>query len=290
MAAEASAAIDVQQRPSLGPTFLRAMLVPGRAGPTGQLPDRTLRWVSGVDRGDLTAYQRLCGFKVNDRLPHTYPHLLSFRLQALLFADKAFPLPMAGVVHISNEITARRELMVDDELTVEVSMRGFGEHRRGVTIDFLTKVSVAGDVAWESCSTYLHRTSTKPSVVLENQTEEPPPLPQREAAVWRLPADLGRQYAKVSGDVNPIHMSGLTAKLFGFPRAIAHGMCTYARTLAALGDDVNGPGRSQVWFRKPVLLPASVALRTSEDLRVAALTGAKDPERVHLILQRSTLG
>ena len=50
---------------------------------------------------------------------------------------------------------------------------------------------------------------------------------------WRLPGDLGRRYAAVSGDRNPIHLYALTAKAFGFPRQIAHGMWSKARCLAA---------------------------------------------------------
>ena len=50
---------------------------------------------------------------------------------------------------------------------------------------------------------------------------------------WRVPDDIGRRYAKVSGDVNPIHMSSLTAKALGFKRAIAHGMWVKAHALAA---------------------------------------------------------
>ena len=54
----------------------------------------------------------------------------------------------------------------------------------------------------------------------------------------RFPSDLGRRYGSVSGDLNPIHLSDPTAKLFGFPRAIAHGMWTKARCLAALHDRI----------------------------------------------------
>ena len=46
--------------------------------------------------------------------------------------------------------------------------------------------------------------------------------------------DVGRAYAEVSGDHNPIHTSRIGARLFGFPRPIAHGMWTQARCLAAL--------------------------------------------------------
>ena len=76
-------------------------------------------------------------------------------------------------------------------------------------------------------------------------------------ARWRLPEGLGRAYAGVSGDVNPIHLHALSAKAMGFPRAIAHGMWTAARTLAALGA-LDRAVEPPVWFAKPVFLPSTV--------------------------------
>jgi hypothetical protein len=43
---------------------------------------------------------------------------------------------------------------------------------------------------------------------------------------FTAPADIGRRYGAVSGDRNPIHLTAVTAKLFGFQQAIAHGMWT----------------------------------------------------------------
>ncbi len=81
-------------------------------------------------------------------------------------------------------------------------------------------------------------------------------------ARWRLPGDLGRRYARVSGDVNPIHLTALAAKGFGFPRAIAHGMWSMARCLSALQPRLPDAYVADVEFRRPVLLPSTVELRT----------------------------
>jgi len=78
-------------------------------------------------------------------------------------------------------------------------------------------------------------------------------------AIWRVPRDIGRRYAAVSGDVNPIHLNPLTARLFGFRRAIAHGMWLKARCLAALEGRLPDHLTATVEFKSPLLLPSTVA-------------------------------
>jgi acyl dehydratase len=70
---------------------------------------------------------------------------------------------------------------------------------------------------------------------------------------------VGTDYAAVSGDRNPIHTSTVAAKLFGFPRRIAHGMWSKARCLAALEGRLPDRYTVEVGFKLPILLPSSVA-------------------------------
>ena len=85
------------------------------------------------------------------------------------------------------------------------------------------------ELAWEGFATMLKRGQGAEDAPRDPEFEDPPVTAQ-----WRVPGDIGRRYAAVSGDRNPIHMHALSAKAFGFPRAIAHGMWTKARCLAAL--------------------------------------------------------
>ena len=62
----------------------------------------------------------------------------------------------------------------------------------------------------------------------------------------------------MSGDLNPIHVHPLSARLFGLRGAIAHGMWTKARCLAALGSELPPAYTVDVAFRKPIVLPATV--------------------------------
>lgn len=271
------------EAPSLAKVFVRAALSGKKSGSTLPASELVLTGHS-VDRTHLIEYQRLCGFGVDDVLPHTYPHILGFPLQAELMARPTFPLPLVGLVHVENTITVRRQLGADDVLDIAVHAEDLREHPKGRQVDLVTEASVGGEPVWSGRSTYLARGRGNPDA---EPGAEVPSLPKRVAAAqWPLPGDLGRQYAAVSGDVNPIHMHRLTARAMGYPRAIAHGMWTYARVLGALGRSVNGPSTSHVWFKKPVLLPGRVDLVVDRGQApmLAGLRSTRKPETEHLVL------
>jgi len=78
----------------------------------------------------------------------------------------------------------------------------------------------------------------------------------------QAPEDTGRRYARISQDYNPIHLHAATARLFGFKRAIAHGLWSKARVLAELQPKLAcAPRRFDVSFRQPLLLPGRATLR-----------------------------
>ena len=271
------------QSPSLGPLFVKAALT--QRGRKGDLPDTALRREGVVvDREHLLAYERVCGFGGGDVLPHTYPHVLGFPLQVALMADRAFPVPLPGLVHLQNQITVHRRLTADDRLDLTVHAEGLRPHPKGQLVDLVTEVEVEGQRVWDGRSTYLRRGREHPDAPPGAQA---PPLPERPAAgIVRVPESQGRAYAAVSGDVNPIHLHALTARAMGFPRAIAHGMWTAARTLAALGAGTSDASTSHVWFAKPVLLPSTVDLVVDDagPVTVAGLRSRKDPGVTHLTL------
>ncbi|GGX86959.1 MaoC/PaaZ C-terminal domain-containing protein [Streptomyces fructofermentans] len=254
------AARTLGRPPSLGPLLARgAVLSPfkrPRAGVTAPRRGLTLPGVR-IDLSALAAYERVCGFGVGaDDLPVTYPHVLGFPLAMRLMSGRAFPLPLLGLVHTSVEIRRHRPLPASGEYELTVYVDELVPHRRGTEAVVVTGVRVGGTPVWESRSTYLarHRT-TADGAGPPPGTRERAPLPQR--ARWQLPGDVGRRYGAASGDRNPIHLHPLTARLFGFPRTVAHGMWSVARCLADHG--VPGSALVRAEFRAPVLLPGTVA-------------------------------
>jgi hypothetical protein len=240
--------------------------------PHGQdrVPEKVLR-LAGVrpDIDHVAAYVAICGGRLASTLPVLYPHMLGFGLQMALLTDNDCPFPAIGLVHVANSVTVAQPVPAGAALDIEVEMTAPAPHRRGRTIDLLARVSVDGELVWHSASTYLRRESaTKDSSGPDSSGQAGSPgqsapggsaaLLARHGAQWRLPAGLGRSYADVSGDRNPIHLSALTARLFGFPTAIAHGMWTAARCLAALEGRLPDRLVDDVEFRAPIRLPSSV--------------------------------
>jgi hypothetical protein len=209
-----------------------------------------------AERPRVDAYAAVCGFPRKDVVPLTYPHLLAFPLHMVIMSDRAFPYPAIGMVHVENTITAHRAIGVGEPLDVTTEVGPPRPHAKGVVLDFVTAVSAGGATAWQSTSTYLRRGPTVDGDAAAGLVIADPPSAGVE---WRLPADLGRTYAGVSGDANPIHLYRVTAKALGFPRQIAHGMWTKARSIAAIENRLPDAVTVEVAFKKPVLLPGTVA-------------------------------
>ncbi|MGW0332341.1 MaoC family dehydratase [Streptomyces sp. NPDC003011] len=262
--------------PALAPLLARgALLSPfKRPRPDADFP-RTRLVLPGlrVDLARLAAYERVCGFATGeDALPPTYPHVLGFPLAMRLMSGRDFPLPLLGLVHTSVEITRLRPLTATGTYELTVYVDELVPHRRGTEAAVVTEVRAGGEVVWESRSTYLarHRTGAATGGAPVEDRETLPAVAQ-----WRLAGDIGRRYGAASGDRNPIHLHPLTARLFGFRRAIAHGMWTVARCLAAHGTPTAVLVRAD--FRAPVLLPGSVTYAAT-----GGLFELRDGARVHV--------
>jgi acyl dehydratase len=244
------------------------------------LPDVVYR-VGGVETADLAThlrdYQRLVHEPASDVMPAGYLHVLAFPLATAVMVRGDFPLPLLGMVHLANDVEHRGPVRLGERLEVRAWSENLRPHRRGVQLDLVAEVrrDDGSDVLlWRGISTYLAKGFALPGAEPGETDGEPsegapsdtwtPPLPTGR---WALGSETGRAYGAVSGDRNPIHLSALSAKAFGFPRAIAHGMYTAARALADVGNPRGDAYRWTVEFAKPVLLPGTVdvAVRPADD-------------------------
>jgi hypothetical protein len=205
---------------------------------------------------------------------------------------------------VANHITVHRAIPSGAALDLSVRATRLRDHPRGRQFDVQATASLDGAEVWRGLSTYL-RLGPRPPVTDDQLTGagltgagltgrlatdgsgvrsttgddsgngarpagsgagDAWPVSARVAGgVWRVPARVGADYAAVSGDRNPIHTSRLGARLFGFPRPIAHGMWTKARALAALEGRLPDAYAVDVTFKKALLLPARATFVTAPE-------------------------
>ncbi|MEV4422851.1 MaoC/PaaZ C-terminal domain-containing protein [Patulibacter sp. NPDC049589] len=273
---------ELQSIPKAAPLYGRAALpmipfasrLPFVAGSTTEIPDVELVVPEvRVDPKNLAAYREITGFLNAGRLPVTYGFALAFPLHMALMTGGDFPFPAVGLVHLRNRIVQHRPIAPDEVLSVRVHADPLQPHPKGRTFLVHTELRVGDEAVWTCASTFFKRGGGAASAA----TAAPDPidavpvdLDALTTTQWELPDDLGRRFARVGGDINPIHLHPLTAKAFGFPRHIAHGMWTKARSLAAIEDLLPDAFAVEVRFQKPVLLPATVEFgsATADDGRV----------------------
>lgn len=257
--------------------FAGALPVP-LPGRSSELTDdaRTLDDVE-IDREHLAAYNRVCGFRNTGALPPTYLHVLAFPLALSLMTSRSFPFGVIGLVHLANRIEQRRPVSVTESPSLRVHAENLRDHEKGRLVDLVHEATIDGEVVWRDVSTYLRRGGGGSNGDDKPKKSSKRDAPPRATAQWKVPGDIGRRYADVSGDRNPIHLHPVSAKLFGMPGAIAHGMWVKARCLAALEGLLPDSHTSEVRFKAPMVLPAKVAFAdwANGDARAFAVHDAR---------------
>ena len=247
--------------------IIKSLLPIGNSGKVGKdaLPQATY-YVDDlhIDQSNLGDYRKICGFTDNGKIPITYFAVLSQALQMNMMVKEAFPFAMLGLVHVDNSVTQYRPIGERETVKMSVTFDNLRDHAQGQQFDFVTVVKSQEDIIWQGTSTYLAR-SKKP----ENSTGEkskPRPVTVKPMVdekgvhkIFEVPEDIGRRYAFVSGDFNLIHLHPLSARAFGFPKAIAHGMWSKAKCLAMMGE-LPDSCTAEVSFKLPIYLPSEVEL------------------------------
>ncbi|GAA3056473.1 MULTISPECIES: MaoC family dehydratase [Actinomycetes] len=258
----------------------RSAVAPRSSGAADELPGHAVvARHPGASAQQLEQYRLLFGGEPFDGvhrrgLPSVLAHILAFPVQMGLLAEEAFPLPLMGMVHLSNAVEHRRRVTVDEPVQIKAWTEGLRPHRRGTQFDAVVEVladaadvgrPAESEVLWRGVSTYLSRGAHLAGRPGDGEPERQPESSEREEFIppaktgqWRLGADMGRRYAAVSGDWNPIHISSVSARMLGMPRAIVHGMYAAGRMLEGREPDDAGH-RWRITFEAPMRLPGTVA-------------------------------
>ncbi len=259
--------LEFSTLPSMGAGYL-AVLKP-KSGGSKEVPriEASVRDVV-VDRKLAEQYDEVCGLPKLDHVAPTFLHVLAAPMHLQLLTHEAFPFKALGVVHVRNNIKAHAPVERGSVVNIDVFVEGAEEARSGLEFEVITCIHQGGELVWEETTTVLYRTGKSSG----SKKERTPPEPGVEqgflrSTPWRVPGDMGRRYAAVSGDYNPIHLFPLTAKAFGFKRQIVHGMWSQARVLGDIVDDIDltAPIELDIAFKRPLTLPNKPILTTRED-------------------------
>lgn len=234
-------------------------------------------------------YHRYCDithWQHGDRLHPCYLQMLSLPLQMRCLAHPRSPFPLLGLVHRKNQISQQSGIRLSKPVTLRTGFSAVTPHRRGWDIHMYTTATQQERECYHAEATYLVRVkaphvgdSAEPSAS-QHEPSAPPYKPSAPAhksaeeaeiaerwqniASFSAPADAGRRYARISEDANPIHLSAFTAKLFGFPKAIAHGMWTLAMAVSyAETDKADHSTNINCDFKRPLFLPGHADLKIS---------------------------
>jgi acyl dehydratase len=286
---------ELQSVPHAAPLYGLAALpmipfasrLPFVAGGTKEVPDVELVVPAAtIDAGNLAAYREITGFLDPDTVPVTYGFALTFPLQMALMTRGDFPFPAVGLVHLRNRIVQHRPIAPTETLRISTKAGKLQPHPKGRTFDVTSELRVGDEVVWTCVSTIFKRGKGSEGAAAGDDPIDAVDvdLATLTTTRWELPEDLGRRFAKVGGDINPIHLHPLTAKAFGFPRHIAHGMWTKARALSTIEDLLPESYAVEARFQKPVFLPSTVEFGsvTADDGRIGFAVQNADKGVPHL--------
>jgi len=251
--------VELKRLPSLPFSYLKALF--HRKPETTRSPTVIVASLAGLrlDGARLDRYRRLFGLPVAGSLPILYPQVVIAAAFAKLILRPEFPFRPLGLVHRRTLITLHRALASHAAYDVELRIQVAHDTEQGTEVAFVTELCEAGERVWHGQATVLLRRRGEGNKRL--QTLPPPPAldtPDTRVVTWHVGGNTGRRYAAVSGDYNPIHLSRLTARLFGYERAIAHGLWTLGRTLAELEPVPKEPLFLEAAFKRPLFLPSTV--------------------------------
>ena len=228
--------------------------------------------------GDPDAYRRT--------LP---PHLFqqwSFPLAAATL--RGLPYPMVKVVNAGCRLEMRAPLPAGEPLLVSARLESVDDDGRRALLH--TRVVTGTASAPEALVAHLFAyvpvgggapaTATKGTAAPRVRVRVRVPDDARELAFWRIDAGAGRDFAALTGDVNPLHWLPPYARALGFRGTILHGFSTLARAMEGLhrrlfSGDVSALAGIDVRFTRPLLLPgrAGLYVTAADDVYVGDAPG-----------------
>lgn len=257
----ASSMSHVPALPAMGPvTLLRALFKRPQCQRQSAPPELITEYrLDQLPLDDIARYRAAFGF-VGDRIPLTWWYLIAQRAHLATMLAPGFPFRIAGLVHMENALVEYGSAASGQPLLVRTVLRLLPPSSSGALRCVLdTTGSADGTPVFSCASTYLIRRGERNGAKQADAAPGPagPPLAQ-----WTLDAAAGRRYARLSGDWNPIHLTGWSARMMGLRAPIIHGMHTLGASCAALEKQSDRHiAAITCRFRSPVTFESKVTLR-----------------------------
>ncbi|NLY94587.1 MAG: hypothetical protein GXY23_11235 [Myxococcales bacterium] len=195
--------------------------------------------------------------------PHLFPQWV-FPLQTRTL--RGLPYPLTKVLNGGFRLEIKKPLPQGEPLLVRGNLADIDDDGRRAILHghFVTGTASAPDAIVADMQVIVPLSGGPKG---EKKKKEHPRVPEdaKELARWKLPANAGREFAKLTGDINPIHWIPPAARASGFKNVILHGFSTSARAYegvvrSVFSGNVSAIQAFECRFTKPVVLPAKVGL------------------------------
>ena len=284
------------------------------------LPESSIRKEIVINTVHCERYNQAVNWKLGIAavIHPNYLQVLTLRMQLEMMINQPFPFKPMGLVHLANHIEVNYLPKQNAQLLLQTSFKELIWHKNGWVFALLSEGFVNGKLAIAATAYYLSRqrhtqvnkntdvisevnleeATSKSKVVAKISSEIPiidELLPPFDMSVdMNFPLGIGRQYARVSGDFNPIHLTRWTAKLMGFKQAIAHGMYSKALCISVIlkqemenrkGALAQTSMQFSTQFIQPIYLPTRCELnvkREGEGIDFSLTSKSRAKAREHL--------
>lgn len=275
--------VELKSPPSMAFILIKALLLgitrPGYPSEDTSFPRTRIELKNQrLDKNKIEKYKLICGFESgadnndSDYVPISYFQTLFTPVLGRFITSDAFPVNPLGLIHTYQSFCQTKPVSASEILDLSCVLTNVSHTQKGLESSFTLEVKTDNELVWQGISTFLTRKKGKKNKKdpKKDQKKDQVFLDQKES--FSVPSNTGRRYAGVSRDFNPHHLHSIPAKLFGFKRAIAHGMWTLAKVLSSLDKSYNfttGFGQDnslkvEAWFKRPVFMPANLALGYEE--------------------------
>ena len=211
------------------------------------------------DTDNLNRYREACNLRDDGMIPILYPHVLASPLYMNILTHQKFPIPLLGSLHLRNHIIHHRPIRENEIFTMDINL---GEKRivkQGIEFDFTILLSNGRERLWESITTWIQKGKFGNSYTQSPYAGLIQPITDGEKhAESYIPKNIGKKFARITGDYNPIHVSRFMAPFFGLKRDVAHAMWVCADAIARLPKlNEHAPRRVDLAFKGPLFLDST---------------------------------